>query len=156
MAMKSGSRERMSEPVLFQGDVFVDDRGSVGFVNDFDMAPVRRFYTVTNHEHGFVRAWHAHKKEEKYVTVVKGSAIVAAVRIDNWKEPSKDSKVYRHVLSAKKPAALFIPKGYANGFKTLTTDAKLMFFSTSSLEESQGDDIRYDAYYWNPWDVVER
>ena len=45
---------------------------------------------------------------------------------------------------------------FANGFKTLTPDAKLMFFSTSTLEESQGDDIRFDAYYWNPWDVVER
>jgi len=31
-----------------------------------------------------------------------------------------------------------------------------MFFSTSTIDESRGDDIRYDARYWNPWEVVER
>ena len=39
---------------------------------------------------------------------------------------------------------------------SLTTDLKLMFFSTSRLEESQGDDFRYDARYWDIWQVVER
>ena len=31
------------------GDVAVDDRGEVGFVNDFDFAGVKRFYAVRNH-----------------------------------------------------------------------------------------------------------
>jgi len=31
-----------------------------------------------------------------------------------------------------------------------------MFFSTSSLQESQGDDFRFDARYWDIWNVVER
>ena len=152
----SNGTDISDEPLLIQGDVFVDDRGPIGFVNGFDMAPVRRFYTVANHRQGFIRAWHAHEREEKYVTVVNGSAIVAAVHIDDRENPSRDAQIHRHVLSARKPGVLFIPRGFANGFKTLTPDAKLMFFSTATLEESQGDDIRYDAYYWNPWDVVER
>jgi len=81
---------------------------------------------------------------------------VAAVRIDNWKSPSKDSEVHRFVLSAKQPSAVFIPAGYANGFMSLSEDTRLMFFSTSTLEESKGDDFRYDALYWNPWDIEER
>ena len=32
------------------GDLAVDDRGEVGFVNDFDFAGVKRFYTVRNHQ----------------------------------------------------------------------------------------------------------
>lgn len=143
-------------PVLIEGGLGVDDRGDVAFVNDFDFDGVKRFYLVSNHSAGFVRAWHAHRKEAKYVTVVQGSAIVAAVLIDNWEGPSKVTPVHRYILSSNKPAVLFIPAGYANGFMSLTADAKLMYFSTSSVEESRGDDIRYDAHYWDPWHVVER
>jgi len=145
-----------SLPTLFAGDLAVDDRGHVGFVNEFDFAGVRRFYTVRNHRQGFVRAWHAHRREAKYVTVVTGAALVGAVAIDNWEQPSRDSKVHRHVLTADKPRVLFIPAGYANGFMSLSADAHLMFFSTSSLEESKGDDVRYDSRYWDIWTVEER
>lgn len=146
----------MAEPQSFQGGLAVDDRGEIGFVNDFDFAGVKRFYSVSNHRSGFIRAWHAHKREAKYVTVVRGAALIGAVEIDDWDNPSKDSKVWRFMLSASKPSVVFVPAGYANGFMSLTPDAKLLFFSTSTLEESHGDDFRYDAYYWNPWQVIER
>jgi dTDP-4-dehydrorhamnose 3,5-epimerase len=103
-----------------------------------------------------VRAWHAHRREAKYATVVQGAAIIAAVPIDDWQHPSKDAKVFRFFLSAHKPAVLYIPAGHANGFMSLTADCKIMFFSTTSLEESRNDDIRYDARYWNIWQVPER
>lgn len=143
-------------PTLVEGQIRVDDRGSVSFVNEFDFRAVKRSYLVANHRAGFVRAWHAHRNEAKYVTVVQGAAVIAAVKIDNWEKPSATAKVHRYVLSAANPGVLFIPAGYANGFMSLTEDAKLMFFSTSTLDESRGDDVRYDARYWNPWDVVER
>ena len=146
----------MAEPKLFEGGLGVDDRGKVGFVNDFNFAGVKRFYWVTNHKAGFVRAWHAHRLEAKYVTVVQGSALIGAVEIDDWDNPSKDSKVWRYVLTEHKPSVLCIPAGYANGFMSLTEDAKLIYYSTSTLEETHGDDIRFDAYYWNPWEVIER
>lgn len=133
-----------------------DDRGSLAFINDLDLSQFKRFYVVENHSMGFVRAWHGHKQESKAVVVVSGSALVAAVKIDNFDSPSKDLSVERTVLSAEKPGALLIPAGYANGFMTLTEGAKVMFFSTSSLEESAGDDFRFDARYWNPWQIEER
>jgi dTDP-4-dehydrorhamnose 3,5-epimerase len=133
-----------------------DDRGSLTFINDLDLTIFKRFYIAENHAQGFVRAWHGHKKEAKAVVVVSGSALVAAVKVDNWDSPSKDLKVERVVLSAEKPSALLIPAGYANGFMTLTESAKVMFLSTSSLEESAGDDFRFDARYWNPWNIEER
>ncbi len=144
------------KPILMGGGLAVDDRGHVGFVNDFAFRGVRRFYTVSNHRANFVRAWHGHKKEAKYVTAVAGAAIVAAVRIDNWNYPSRDLEVERFVLSANKPSVLFIPAGYANGFMSLTDDLKLMFFSTSTLEESTVDDIRFDSRLWDVWQVIER
>ncbi len=143
-------------PILIEGQTRLDDRGSISFVNDFDFQCVKRFYLVGNYQAGFVRAWHAHRKEAKYVTVVQGAAVVAAVKIDNWETPSVNAQVHRYVLSAANPSVLFIPAGYANGFMSLTEDARLMFFSTATLDESRGDDIRYDARHWNPWDVQER
>ncbi|HOW43043.1 MAG TPA: dTDP-4-dehydrorhamnose 3,5-epimerase family protein [Candidatus Omnitrophota bacterium] len=146
----------MYEPGLIQGEVFVDDRGSVSFVNGFDLSQVKRFYAVANHRMNFVRAWHGHKKESKYVFAAAGSALVAAVRIDNWEKPSRELPVQRFVLSATKPSILYIPAGYANGFMNLSEDARLIFFSTSTLEESKSDDFRFDARYWDPWQVIER
>jgi dTDP-4-dehydrorhamnose 3,5-epimerase len=146
----------LAEPRLIEGGLAVDDRGSLSFVNAFDFAGVRRFYAVQNHRAGFVRAWHGHRREQKYVTVLVGSAVVAAVKLDDWVNPRKDLPVHRYVLSAEKPAVLHIPAGYANGFMTLTAEARLVFFSTASLEESREDDVRFDACYWNPWQVVER
>lgn len=143
-------------PRLIEGGLAVDDRGELAFVNDFDFAGVKRFYTVTNHTSGFVRAWHAHRLEAKYVTVLRGSAIIGAVEIDDWERPSRDSKVYRWVLSALKPSVVYIPAGYANGFMSLTEDALLAYFSTATLESSRGDDVRYDARYWDIWNVIER
>jgi len=141
---------------LIDGGLSVDDRGTVSFVNGFEFEGVKRFYVVRNHSRAFVRAWHAHRRETKYVFPARGSSLVCAVRIDNWETPSKNLSVHRFVLSAEKPAVLHIPEGHANGFMSLTDDAVLVFFSTSTLEESRKDDIRYEARYWDPWKVEER
>ena len=146
----------MPIPTVIEGDLAVDDRGAVGFVNDFTFDGVKRFYTVANHQAGLVRAWHAHHNESKYVTVLRGAAIIGAVEIDDWDKPSRDSHVYRFVLSAVKPTVVFIPAGYANGFMSLTQDTLLAFFSTATVEESRSDDVRYEARYWDIWHVEER
>jgi dTDP-4-dehydrorhamnose 3,5-epimerase-like enzyme len=146
----------VDEPSLLRGALAVDDRGEVGFVNDFDFAGIRRFYTVHNHQSGFVRAWHGHRREAKYVMAAAGAALVCAVRVDDWSSPARDAKVHRYVLSERTPAIVRIPPGYANGFMSLTDDAKLVFFSTATLAESHDDDVRFDARYWDPWRVEER
>lgn len=150
------NEQEVAEPKLIEGGLAVDDRGQVSFINGFDFENVKRFYMVANHKQGFVRAWHAHKKEAKYVLVVKGAAVLGAVKIDDWKNPSKDAEVKRFVLSEKKPSILYIPAGYANGFMSLTEDAQIIFFSTSTLEESLNDDIRYEARHWDIWSAEER
>jgi len=146
----------MDTPKMMPGGIGIDDRGQVGFVNEFNFENVKRFYTVKNHHRGFIRAWHAHRHEAKYVTVVNGAALVGAVQIDDWDNPSSELEIHRYVLSAGQPAVLYIPGGYANGFMSLTDDAILIFFSTATLAESINDDIRFDARHWNPWEVIER
>jgi dTDP-4-dehydrorhamnose 3,5-epimerase len=146
----------VNEPALIEGGLAVDDRGELRFVNGFNFEGVKRFYIVSNHQAGFVRAWHAHRHEAKYVFVSHGAAIIGAVEIDDWQKPSPTSQVHRFVLSAAKPSILYIPPGYANGFKSLTADTQLIFFSTATIEEARDDDVRYDARYWDIWTVLER
>lgn len=150
------SESNLMLPRLIEGGLVVDDRGQVMFVNDFHFEGVKRFYVVSNHTSGFVRAWHAHRHETKYVLVALGAAIVGAVAIDDWKHPNRNAHVHRYVISAERPSVLFIPAGYANGFMSLTEHTQLVFFSTSTMEEAQKDDVRYDARYWDIWDVIER
>ncbi len=146
----------MDKPYKIEGNICIDDRGKVSFVNGFHFDGVKRFYTISNHRRGFVRAWHAHRIEAKYVTVLQGAALVAAVQIDDWLQPNRHTEVDKWVLCGERPAVVFIPAGYANGFMSLTDDALIGFFSCASLEDSLRDDMRYSARYWNPWQIVER
>tara|TARA_R100000008_G_scaffold19759_1_gene10194 strand:+ start:163 stop:579 length:417 start_codon:yes stop_codon:yes gene_type:complete len=129
---------------IYDGNVFVDDRGKLRFVNDFDFKKVKRFYQVENHRRGFIRAWHAHKKEAKYVYVARGSALVGVVNLET-------EKVEKTVLSADTPRVLYIPPNSANGFMNLEEETIIMFFSTSTLAESKGDDIRFAYDKWDIW-----
>jgi dTDP-4-dehydrorhamnose 3,5-epimerase len=142
---------------ITKGMVSIDDRGKVSFVNDFNFQDVKRFYVVQNHEANFIRAWHGHKHERKYVYVSQGSVLFYIIPIDSLIN-SDITLIEKHVLSAGAPAILAIPAGYANGFKTLTNDAQIMFFSTLTLEESQNDDFRfpYNCLSANIWDVNYR
>ena len=121
---------------VLNGGIFVDDRGPLRFVNDFNFEGVKRFYQVENFERGFIRAWHGHKYESKYVYVVKGSAWVAAIDMEDT------TAIEKFVLSDKSPKILFIPAGKYNGFQTLEENTTIIFFSTSTIEESKGDDFR--------------
>lgn len=146
----------MSKIKILEAGSAIDDRGEVIFANEFNMKKIKRFYIVSNHRTNFIRAWHGHKKENKYVMVLQGAAMVCAVKIDNWKKPSKKNKIERIILSEKKQKIMFIPKGYANGFKTLKLNTKIIFFSTSSTTQSLKDDFRFDYNYWNPWKIYQR
>lgn len=142
--------------VLLKGGVAADDRGTLRFVNDFTFEGVKRFYVIENFSPGFVRAWHGHKKEGKYFFATQGSFLVAGVKVDNWDNPSKNLNVERFVLSDHTPSVLYLPPGYSNGLMALTPGARLTVFSTSSLADSQGDDFRLPARYWDCWKIEER
>ena len=143
------------EPTLLEGGVAVDKRGQVSFVNGFGFKNVLRFYMVENSPDEPIRAFHGHMKEGKYAFVPSGAAFVLAVQLSDAQEPRKDVVPERFVLTAAKPAVLFIPGGYANGFRALEPNTKVIFFATASVEESKADDYRFPYDYWGAdvWDA---
>ena len=133
---------------FFSGGLATDKRGQVSFVNDFNFKDVKRFYQIKNSPSKPIRAFHGHMKESKYFFVSTGSILLAAVKLDNPKNPSRRNTVQRKIISAKNPTIAYIPAGYANGFKTLEKNTVVLIFSTSTLKQSLEDDYRFPANYW--------
>jgi len=152
------------EPKVIPGGLAVDNRGQLAYLNEMPFT-VKRMYQVKNHLHGFIRAWHGHNQEMKMLFVTQGAALVQAISIPKLVSHAERANFYfsgkdlhQFVLSAAKPQALVIPGGYFNGFRTLTQDTSVMFFSNKTLEESEGDDIRrsWDALGSDIWDIEYR
>lgn len=135
-------------PLLLEGGVYKDDRGSVLYINGFDFKNVKRFYLISSNKIGQFRGWHGHKKEAKYVFVSSGKARVGLVKIDNWVKPSREAKVHVYELDANNPSILFVPAGFANGSISKTKDTRIIFYSTLALADSKKDDIRFPEEYW--------
>ena len=137
-----------NKPNLFKGGIALDNRGSVAFNNSLELKKIKRFYIVSNKKKNFVRAWHGHKIEAKYMMCINGKAQIAAVKINNFNKPSKKSKVHKWTINSKKPDVIYIPPGYANGTKSITKDMKILVLSTSSLKSSLRDDFRFKKDFW--------
>ena len=140
------------EVELINGGQFTDARGTLSFFNDFDMLPVRRFYITEHPDTIFVRAWQAHKVEQKWFFVIAGSFKVVLVKPDNWDMPNGDLVHQEFILTSEKSQVLHIPGGFANGLKALEAGSKLMIFSDFTLAEAGKDDFRFDKKLWYNWD----
>jgi dTDP-4-dehydrorhamnose 3,5-epimerase len=127
-----------SSPSIIRGGLATDERGTVRFVNDFNpkFYGVRRFYTIENHQVGYVRAWHGHRKEAKFITVLSGAAIIGVANMES-------RETQKFVMSADNPQILYVPPGYANGSMSLVPNTQIIHFSTCTMEEAADDDIRY-------------
>ncbi len=148
--------KKSNTPLKIDGGKAFDNRGSLSFVNNFNLSKIKRFYIIENFKNNFIRAWHGHKFEEKYFYCLTGAAQISCVEISNYKKPSKNKKIYSWVISDNKSELIYVPKGFANGSMNLKQKTKILVFSTSSLENSVNDDYRYPAKYWNPWDIQSR
>lgn len=142
---------KIKQPTLIQGDNYSDERGQLDFINDFDLSSIKRVYFITHFNKEVIRAWQGHKIESRWFICVKGSFDIKLVAIDDWEKPSNKLKIYDFNLSASKSQVLCIPNGYANGFKAIEDDSKLMIMSNYGLNEVENDEFRFDKNKWEAW-----
>lgn len=143
-------------PELIRGGNFTDERGTLSFVNDFDLKEVKRFYSITHTDKSVVRAWQGHQQETKWFRCLKGCFVVAWKKIDNWNKPSEFPEAEYEILDATENKVLRIPPGYANGLKALDSESEIMVFSDYYLGESLDDKIRFDSNLWFDWDQFDK
>jgi len=140
-------------PRIIEGGIFTDERGTVRFANGFELLHVKRFYVIEHKKTSTIRAWQGHRVEMKYFFPIKGSFVIAWVRIDDFDNPDKNLKAEFTILDADKNLkVLYVPPGYANGFRALRRDSILGCFSNLSLKESNKDIVRFPADWWFDWD----
>lgn len=133
---------------FIKGGSHVDHRGELKFNNKLNLSGFRRMYQIENSSDFPSRGWHGHVLEAKVFTCVSGEAEVAGVRVDNWSAPSKDLIVEKFTLQGGNMDAVFVPSGYANALKFIMPGTIVQVLSSSTLEESLVDDVRYPLDYW--------
>ena len=136
---------------MIHGAQHEDARGKLIFFNDFNMTGVKRFYIIEHPDTEIVRAWQGHQKEEKWFYVVDGSFKIVLVQPDNWQTPSVELETEEFVLESAEPEILYVPGGFANGFKALKPKSRIIVFSSFTVEESAKDNFRYDKEQWYTW-----
>lgn len=139
------------KPQIIKGGTHTDNRGTLSFVNDFDLKEVRRFYTIHHSDTKIVRAWQGHENETKYFFVLNGSFVLAWVEIDDFDRPSDNLRAEHTILKASQPTAVYIPPGYANGLRALAPQSQIAIFSDMTIEESLQERYRYPPEKWFDW-----
>ena len=141
-------------PNILEGGTHEDARGKLTFFNDFDMTKVKRFYSIEHLETKIVRAWQAHKLEQKWFHVISGSFKMVVVKPDDWDNPSQNIEKQEFVLKLKDNQVLHVPGGFATGFKALETNSKMIVFSDFTVAESAMDNFRFETEMWYNWNEV--
>jgi dTDP-4-dehydrorhamnose 3,5-epimerase-like enzyme len=139
-------------PTIIQGDSHTDSRGTIAFVNDFSLEGVKRFYMLHHSETSSIRAWQGHPVEAKYYFPIKGIWVIAWVKM-NFAIEEKNWKAEYVILNAEESKMLYIPPGYANGFKALQQDSYLVGFSVKGKEEESL--LRWNPDRWLDWHSIK-
>jgi len=123
------------KPFLIDGGSFCDARGTLRFCNGFDLAAVRRFYTISNAPEVPRRGWIGHRRETKWFFPLRGTTVVSAETMDEVAARRS------FALDASEPRVLCVPPG--NWFLIEQhAAAEVMVFSDSLLGAFPNDDFR--------------
>jgi len=135
-------------PVLIPGGQHADHRGTLTFLNDFNMSEIKRFYIIQNKDIDIIRAWRAHKIEQRWFYAVDGEFLIKVVKIDSFESPAKHLPVEEYLISAKSNQVLHIPVGYATSVQATTNESKLLVFADYGIENAKLDDYLYPQDYF--------
>lgn len=138
----------IKKPTIINGGSHTDQRGTIAFVNDFHFEGVDRFYTIHHPTTTIIRAWQGHVQESKYYYPIKGSWLIAWVKMD-FTLPEAEWKAEHIILKAADNKMIFLPPGYANGFRALEPDSIITGFSVPGKEEEKL--LRWESGKWLNW-----
>lgn len=94
---------------------------------------------------GSIRGLHFQRPpaaEDKVVRVLRGA--IFDVAVDCRGGSATYGKWIAEELSAENHAALYIPKGFAHGFQTLTDEVEMIYLHSAAFAPGHGGGIRFD------------
>lgn len=135
------------DPEIIPGGKHSDVRGTLFYNNQFDASSIKRFYMIENADVSFRRGWQGHKVEQRWFSAINGSFEIRLVRIDNWDNPMRDTKMYVFKLDSDSLDILHVPKGYVSCIQSKELDSKLLVMADYMLGEIN-DEYRFDVEYF--------
>ena len=125
-----------NEPKLLGGGKAFDDRGSSCSSTNSISPTFSDSIKSRTTRWGFSCVWHAHRKEGKFAYVASGAAWSAP----SISKPRKSRSSWSSYAESPKSLDSAEP---ANGFMNLLDNTIVLFFSTATMEDTKGDDIRF-------------
>lgn len=143
---------RLSNVSLIKREPFSDQRGSFARVfckHELEAAwlcgEIAQINLSSNKQKGTLRGLHSQigkDAEDKIVTCIAGA--VFDVCVDVREDSATFGQWYGVTLSAENGLALYVPKGFAHGYLTLTAHADVLYFVTQFYKPGTERGYRYD------------
>lgn len=128
---------------LMQGGDHVDHRGQLLFNNNFDLAPVRRIYTIEHNNTALIRGWMGHEIENRWFTVVGGAFSVKVKPVTDWASPEPgDEGASVFELRSGSLDVLHIPPGHIFCLQALEPGSKIVVMADHPVRTTN-DEHRY-------------
>ena len=138
----------VEKPLIILGNKHTDAKGDIGFVNEFDMKEVRRFYRIRNSNSQLKRGWRAHKIEQRWLSVLSGTFNVKVIKIDSWENPAKTLQSQSYHLTNNN-SVLHVPRGYATCIEAMEPNSEMILFADSLIEEAKKDNYLFPVDYFD-------
>ena len=113
--------------------------------NGIDFELKESFYSISTQD--VIRGMHFHHPpfdHDKIVFCANGSILDLA--LDLRKNSSTYGRAVSTELSFDNHKALYIPKGFAHGFLTLSKSATTFYFVSGEYNKDADDGVRYDSF----------
>ena len=145
---------------LVTPDIFPDDRGSFirAWVPDEFAAhgldtSIAQCSVATNHRRGTLRGMHFQAAPYEEVKVVRAThGAIFDVAVDLRADSPTFQKWVGVELSAQNRQSLYLPKGVAHGYQTLTDNAEVLYFVSAPYMPSHQRGVRWnDAAFGIDW-----
>ena len=142
--------------VLIKCKKNIDLRGAFINILDHELQKKLKFKKIyqinisQNLQKGTLRGMHFQKKpfeEEKIIFCLTGR--IFDVVIDLRKKSKTYLKYFTITLEAEKNNMLFIPRGFAHGFQTLTRNTSVIYFHGNKYNSKYQDGIIYNSKQFN-------
>ena len=149
---------------IIESDTYFDDRGSFSRIhchkefeaNGLDFHPEQSSLSFNKYR-GTIRGLHFQAypfSEAKFVTCIRGAAFDAVV--DLRRSSPMFGKAFWFNLDANRSESIYVPKGCAHGFQTLTDETTLLYMISSSYQEKFAKGIRWNDPAFNiPWPIKD-
>lgn len=136
------------DATIIKGASHSDLRGTICFLNDFDMSEIKRFYHIENLNAEILRGWRGHRIEQRWFYATKGSFSIKLVKIDNWESPDKKLPVLEFRLSANAVEVLHVSAGFASLIQAHEIESKMIVFADHGIEHAKEDDYLFPIEYF--------